>query len=283
VPVDVQSPGAAAPFAAASNSLGSPLGGNAGATSQGPMPGAGADGFKTAMQAIRAKLDQKQFAEAHLELSRLLYNSNQVPPEKKQEVLDLLDQLAGTVIYSREHLLEAPYVVRPGDTIEQIAQSYNIPWQLLANINGIRDPKSLQTGQELKVVRGPFDALVSLDGFEMTLMLAGRYAGRFAIGVGTDYTQLEGSYVVSNQTADPQYHAPDQTTVNAGDPRNPLGEFWIGLGQQPGQASPIGIHGTNDPQNLHRTGGPGSIRLSDRDIRDAFGILSIGSRVVIQR
>jgi lipoprotein-anchoring transpeptidase ErfK/SrfK len=230
-------------------------------------PGAAEDKLAVFMQAVQAKLDAGQLGEALLALSSLY---------DKPEVTELLDQLAGTVIYSRQHLLEPPYRVQPDETLEQIAQKYSVPWQLLARINGIRDPLRLEPGRELKVIRGPFDALVDLDKYEMTLVLGGRYAGRFPIGVGRDHARLEGSYVVRNKTTNPPYYGPD-VDFAANDPNNPLGEHWIDLGNQ------IGIHGTNDPQNLHRTDGRGSVCLGARDIEDVFGILSIGSRVVIRR
>ena len=107
-------------------------------------------------------------------------------------------------------------------------------------------------------------------------MLQNRYAGRFPIGVGMDHTQLEGSYVVRDKATNPTYYGPSGS-IPAGDPNNPLGQYWIDLGDQ------IGIHGTNDPGNLHRTGGQGSVCLGNPDIEDVFDILSVGSRVVIQR
>lgn len=181
------------------------------------------------------------------------------------------------MIYSRKHLLEPPYIVQPGETLDQIAQKYNVPATLLARINGIRDPYHLEPGRELKVVRGPFSALIHLEKHELTLMVQGRYAGRFAIGVGCDQPKLEGTYTVLEKTLYPAYRGPDGVTVSGGDPRNPLGKFWIGLSEN------VGVHGTIDPQNVGRDDSRGTICLGDRDIDDLFGILSIGSRVVIQR
>ncbi len=243
----------------------------------GRSPQTGAENkFAAFLQAIHLKLAEGRLAEAHLVLTAL-HDNPDVPPEEAQKVAKLLDQLAGTVIYSRQHLLEPPYRVRQGDTLERIAETYNVPGQLLARINGIRDPQRLEPGRELKVVRGPFSALIELDKYELTLMLGGRYAGRFPIGVGRDHPNLEGSYVVRDKIVNPVRYGQD-ITPGAGDPNNnPWGGFWIDLGNQ------VGIHGTDNPQNLHRIGGPGSVCLGDQDIDDIFGILSIGSRVVIRR
>ncbi|MEE8453035.1 MAG: LysM peptidoglycan-binding domain-containing protein [Thermoguttaceae bacterium] len=261
------------PYPSATEPAGAPI-----ASSHGGV----ADSFETAHRAIQAQLDQGLLTDALLELSQL-HDSGHVPQERVSDVQELLDQLAGAVIYSRQHLMEDAYTVRPGDSLEQIAALYQVPWKLLANINGISDPIHLETGRQLKVVRGPFDAQIDLTDMVLTLRVGGHYAGRFAVGVGQDQPNLEGSYVVSGQTVDPVYYGPQQTRIEAGDPNNPLGEFLISLGSEPGDAGRVAIHGTNDPRNLHHTGGQGTIRLGDRDIEDVFGILSIGSRVVIRR
>lgn len=267
----------ASSYPSATEPAGAPIG-----TQIGSLHAGAADSFEAVQRTIQTKLDQGLLAEALLELSKLVDNG-QVPQEQMSVVQELLDQLAGTVVYSRQHLMEDAYTVRPGDTLEQIATLYQVPWKLLANINGIRDPIRLEAGSQLKVVRGPFDAQIDLTDMVLTLQVGGHYAGRFAIGVGQDQPNLEGSYTVSGLTTDPAYYGPGQTRTEAGDPSNPLGEFLISLASGPGDAGQIGIHGTNDLRNLHHTGGQGTIRLGDRDIEDVFGILSIGSRVVIRR
>ena len=247
-------------------------------------PGAAQHKFHTFMQGLERQLKAGRLAEAHLALSSW-HQSTELSAQQSRQVTELLDQLAGTVVYSRRSLLQQPHTVRQGESLEQIAQTYNVPTQLLANINGIRDPQNLQPGRQLKVVSGPFDALISLGRQELTLMLKSRYAGRFPIGIGRDSQGLEGSYVVGDKTVDPTYRGPNRVTIAAGDPNNPLGKFWIGLrdGMDGQTAVRIGIHGTNDPRSVGRTEGRGSIRLADRDIRDVFGILSVGSKVTIRR
>jgi len=238
------------------------------------------------MEAVQKKLDEGKLAEAHLALSSL-YGNPDLPPDMARQITELLDQLAGTVIYSRGHYLEPAYFSQPGETLEQIAQRYNVPWQLLAKINGLLPPdapcmddsakaRPLPPGTELKVVRGPFDAIVNLEQRTLTLMLQGRYAGRFRIGLGRDVPNPEGEYTVCNKVLGPAYYGPDGVTLEPFDPRNPLGEAWIGLSER------LGIHGGADPQNLEGDT-RGTIRVSRRDLHDLYGILSVGSRVTIMR
>ncbi|HEY4761960.1 MAG TPA: LysM peptidoglycan-binding domain-containing protein [Thermoguttaceae bacterium] len=232
--------------------------------------------FAAFMDAVQKKLDEGKLSEAQLALSSL-YDNPDLPQAQARQVTELLDQLAGTVIYSRKHYLEQPYIVQPGDTLDQIAEKYNVPALLLVRINGISDPQRLEPGRELKVMRGPFDAVIHLDKHNLSLMVQGRYAGRFSIGVGCDQPRLEGTYTVREKNINPSYHGPDGTMVPGGDPRNPLGKFWIGLSDN------VGLHGTVDTQNIGRDDNRGTICLTDRDIDDLYGILSVGSRVVIQR
>lgn len=228
------------------------------------------------MQSAQRELEAGQMAAALRQLSAW-YDHPQLTPVEQQQLNQLLDQIAGTVVYSTQHLLEAPYEVQTGERLEDIGQRYDVPWQLLAKINGIDDPQSLRPGERLKVVRGPFAAVINLEKREMALMLAdGSYAGRFKIGLGVDQPPREGVFAVSDKATDPVYRGRDRA-IGPQDPNNPLGARWIGLGAD------LGIHGTNRPESIGRTDLPGSISLDPRDIEDVFDILSVGSKVTIRR
>jgi len=227
------------------------------------------------MAAVQRDLEADRLTDALRTLSRW-YDDPRLTEPQRQRVLDLVDQLAGAVIYSREHRLLAPHVVKPGETLPAIAEGYHVPWELLAKINGVQDPEQLLPGQVLKVLPGPFRAVIDLDRFELTLLLDDLYAGRFPIGVGRDHPRLEGTYEVLAKARYPQYSGP-AGTFSSGDPNNPLGDRKLDLG------SGVAIHGTNDPRNVGAVGGPGTICLGQKDVEDVYDILSIGSRVVIRR
>ncbi len=242
-----------------------------------PQSAAGGPGNAAgAIDAARRDLESGQLAAALQKLSTW-YDDSRLTPTEQQQLNQLLDQVAGTVVYSTQHLLEPPYEVHPNERLEDIAQKYSVPWELLAKINGIDDPANLRPGERLKVVRGPFSAVVSLEKRQLTLLLAdGSYAGRFNVGLGREHPPREGMFAVSDKVPNPVYHGADRA-VAAGDPSNPLGQRWIGLGSE------LGIHGTDRPENVGRTDLNGSISLSPRDVADVFDILSVGSKVVIRR
>jgi LysM repeat protein len=231
------------------------------------------------MVTVKAQLDAGRYDDALLTLSKV-YREPQVAsllaPDDFRQITDLLDQLAGTVIYSHEHFLAPAYRVQPGDTLDGIAQRCNVPSELLAKINGIRDAQQLVPGQELKIIPGPFEAVVDLSRYELTLFVHDRYAGRFSIGVGLDQPQLEGTFMVREKRLNPLYRGQDRV-FTGDDPNNPLGRRLLDLGNQ------VAIHGTDNPRSIGRTEGQGVIRLAERELCDVYDILSVGSRVTIRR
>jgi len=226
------------------------------------------DDFETFMKQVEDELRSGRLADAHLILSQR-YQTAQHTPEQTRRLEYLLDQLAGTVVYSREHLLAPPHRVAPGETLRSIADRCNVPEGLLAKINGLAPGSPLPVGQELKVVQGPFHALVSLSRHELTLVMDdGRYAGRFPIGVGADLGAQEGAFTVRDKT--------DTSAMGAGADAL-YGSRWIGLDSR------LGLHGTNAPEQIGQDMSQGCIALGQRDIEDLYDILSIGSRVLIRR
>ncbi len=240
-------------------------------------PAIGESYFQREMMAIEQQLQAGQLAEAHLALSQF-YGDPSLTPEERVWLTDTLSQLAGTVVYSQQHLLSAPYQAVAGDTLEQVAKMCEVPWQLLAKINGLPDNGPLQPGQELKIVKGPFHAIVDLQERQLVVFLKGeRYAGRFPIAVGTEHPPQPGQhYVVQDKQVNPTYYGADRVFTPE-DPQNPLGSRKIGLDQQ------LSIHGTNDPMSLDREDPRGCIRMSARDVEDLYDILTVGSEISVRR
>ncbi len=238
------------------------------ASAAGPLP---AGSFP---QAVDRLLREGKLSEALLDLTRLRYGPG-ARIEGSERIDALLNQLAGSVIYSEQSYLEPPYAIQPGDTWENLAGRFGTTPIFLARINHLNQDQPLSVGQSIKVVRGPFDGIIFLEKRELVLTVNGRYAGRFAIAVGDDASGVSGSFIVQSKTRTPTYHDGNRA-YSPGDPGNPLGDCLINLDRG------IGLHGTSSPQDLARDGGPGWFRLSNQDINDLYAILSVGSRIVIQ-
>ena len=180
------------------------------------------------------------------------------------------------IFLSAERQFSDPHIVAWGETLESIGREYELPWQYLARLNGV-EPRELQAGQSLKVVRGPFGAVVDLSAFTLTVHMHGWYVQEYRIGIGQDGRTPTGRFTVREKLENPTWYNPDGGVVEADDPENPLGEYWLGLGDH------IGIHGTTDPKSIGRAASRGCLHLGDADIREVFELLGTGSEVVIRR
>ncbi len=223
-----------------------------------------ASSLKNAFVTAERQVKEGRLREALFTLS-IFYGSPDVAAADQKKLLDLLDHLAGEVIYSTGHFLEDSHKVARGETLKQIADKHAVPVQLLANINRIENADVLLPGTELKVVTGPFRAEVNLTRSEITLFLGDLYAGRFPMTTGQNPAPAEGTYTILEKK-----QGAEMSSATEG----AYGDIWIDLGRK------MCIHGSPassaDPRN-------GCIRLSPVDARDLYGILSQGSPVAIRR
>ncbi len=214
---------------------------------------------------------EDEILQAHAELSQIYWKQ----PELRSLLTERLEVTAAEIYANPKRHFAEPYFVEYGDTLERIAEQYSVTWQYLAQLNGTT-PKTLQAGQQLKVLRGPFGAVVDLSNFELTVHAHGWYVHRYRIGTGKDNRTPTGEFTVRNKLENPTWYNPDGGQVDGDDPSNPLGEYWLGLGDH------IGIHGTIDPGSIGRAASRGCIHLADGDIEEVFNLLGVGSKVLIR-
>lgn len=224
------------------------------------------------LRKAREQRQRDEVLESHAELSSLYWKY----PEQRQLLTSDLRESARVIFLSAERQFSDPHIVAWGETLESIGREYELPWQYLARLNGV-EPRELQAGQSLKVVRGPFGAVVDLSAFTLTVHMHGWYVQEYRIGIGQDGRTPTGRFTVREKLENPTWYNPDGGVVEADDPENPLGEYWLGLGDH------IGIHGTTDPQSIGRAASRGCLHLGDADIREVFELLGTGSEVVIRR
>lgn len=233
-----------------------------------------ARGFDRAMYKAEDLIAQGEYRDALAELTRF-YDAPSLSAEDQQKLVNLLDPLAGKVIYSSEHLLEHPRVVRTGEELGTIAYEYGVPEKLLHNVNRnqVNNPRVLRPGTELKVIRGPFEAHISLGKGKLTLFVGELYAGHFPITVGRDPAPQPGTYYVKQIMQGRDYVTNDGRSIPADSPDNPYGRWWIDLGSE------MSIHGAAGNGN---SDGKGCVSLSAVDISDLAEILSRDSKVRIE-
>ena len=235
-----------------------------------------ADGaFQQAWGIAKQQVEQGDLRAGLLTLSQY-HGNDQINRDYYRQLLEILDYLAGEVIYSQKHLLEPPYQVQATDTLEMIAHQYRVPPRLLQNINGIQDPEALVPGSELKVVKGPFRANVDLSDKEVTLFVGRLYAGRFDCKVGADPYPEPGKYTVRAKQQGRSYYVGDGSIIPGNDPSNPYGHVWLDLGNQ------VCLHGSAENSEIS-TSQLGCIRMNQVDSADVYSILSAGSQVLVRR
>lgn len=210
------------------------------------------------MRYAQSLLAGGKLVEALRELSKW-YDHPALSPSDQNQLVESLGQLAGTVIYSPDPWLGPPYVVQPGDTLDSIAEQCQVPWQLLAKINGIQSPAQLNPGEHLKVIRGPFHAQLNLQEQQLALFVDGMYAGRFAVQGGRETPKPNGTYPVAKFAADNPSNSARRPYVSLG------GDLHLCVPDDAG------------------TPGVAAVRINERDMADVFDMLSERSQVTVRR
>ncbi len=202
-----------------------------------------------------------------------------------------LMELADRTIFSREVFGNDPlvetYVVQPGETLTVIARRYKVSPEIIMRINGIRDARRLRAGQRIKVPHGPFHVRIVKHDFRLDLYLQDLFVRSFKVGLGANGGTPTGTWKVKNRLKNPTYFppssSPEKRVIPADDPRNPLGEYWIGLEGISGealQAEGYGIHGTIDPDSIGRNVSLGCVRMHNDDVAFVFACVRPGESTV---
>lgn len=211
----------------------------------------------SSLQTARQLVAAGQMRQALGELSSQLHNP-ELAMLDQSTLYTWLDSLAGKVIYSGEHhLAPQPHIVQPNETLTSLAEAWQVPSQLVYNLNRerISNPFELAPGTELKKVSGPFRAELDLNKQTLTLFLGELYAGRFRC-VSLAANLPPGSWKIENKLE--SGHPAGQFLLQTNQP-----EF--SLHAQPADGSPVGCC------------------FAQGDARDLFWILSVGSEIKIIR
>jgi lipoprotein-anchoring transpeptidase ErfK/SrfK len=116
------------------------------------------------------------------------------------------------------------------------------------------------------------------------LILGHGQALRYGIGVGREGFTWTGTERISRMSEWPDWFPPTEMIqrqpylprVMAGGPGNPLGARALYLGN-----TLYRIHGTNQPSTIGQFVSSGCIRLTNEDIEDLYGRVTVGTHVVV--
>lgn len=224
-------------------------------------------------------ITQRDYIAAHKELSKIYWNK----PEWRSSIRRRIEMTARTIYFSPQPHFLRPYVVQYGDHLRKIAPAYKLSWQYLATLNEIPLDRvdRIRPNQKLKVMKGPFSAVVDLSDREITIHHYRYFVCRYRIGIGKDSRTPIGTFKVKNKVIDPEYTGLDETgtrrvRIPGGAKTNPLGSRWLDLGDG------YGIHGTIDPDSIGKAESRGCVRMLNTDVEQVYDLLTVGSEVIIQ-
>jgi len=201
---------------------------------------------------------------------------------REGQARDLLNKAADDWLFSQnifeKDKLCRRYKVVSGDLLTQIGKSYGVPYKFLMRINNIEKAESLAAGETIKVVQGPFNAVVQRNRFLMSVYLGDILVRTYRVGLGTAGRQTPtGLWRVKLKQPDPKWTDPETGKVYLpNDPDNPLGNYWIALEGLEGDAlgrTGFGIHGTIKPDEIGQATSRGCIRLYNHEIEELYDML----------
>ena len=234
---------------------------------------------------------------ARVELTRLL-DSNALSATERTQAYAGINNLASALFFSPNivpgDIASQSYVVKKGDSFARITnrEKLAIDWRFIQRINQIASEKALRADMRLKLAHGPFDGEVIKADYRFNIY-AGTGSERvmvasFPCGVGTNDSTPVGTFKVrtGSKLIDPEWSNPRTgEKFKSNDPKNPIGERWIGLqGTTPETAkfTGYGIHGTVEPQSIGKQMSMGCVRLGDAEVQVVYELIGESSTIVIR-
>ena len=133
----------------------------------------------------------------------------------------------------------------------------------------------------------PGTIVVKTNERRLYLVLRNGEAIRYPVGVGRAGKQWAGTSRVDGKYVRPAWAPPPEIkhdnprlpdVIPGGSPHNPMGAAALTL-----EGGDYAIHGTNQPGSIGRFVSYGCIRMSNQDIVDLYGRVSVGTPVVVTR
>ncbi|WP_213738608.1 L,D-transpeptidase [Bradyrhizobium sp. dw_411] len=130
----------------------------------------------------------------------------------------------------------------------------------------------------------PGTVVVDTGNTFLYLVLNGKQAMRYGIGVGREGFTWSGEQTVARKTEWPDWRPPAEMVLRqpylprfmAGGPGNPLGARAMYLGE-----TEYRIHGTNKPDTIGKRVSSGCIRLTNDDVTDLYERVKVGAKVIV--
>jgi hypothetical protein len=200
-----------------------------------------------------------------------------------------LSTLNQRLVFSPEVIAGDPfassYQIQSGESLAKLPRKLGlvVDWRFLQRINRVHDPARLQVNQRIKVIKGPFHAVVHKRAFRLDLYLGEGsdrvFVASYPVGLGEYGATPEGEFIVKTNS---KLENPAWTNPRTGehfaadDTKNPLGEYWIGLVGLSDNIRGLegyGLHGTIEKDSIGQERSMGCVRMLADDIRLMYEVL----------
>ena len=109
---------------------------------------------------------------------------------------------------------------------------------------------------------------------------SGKLVKEFKVGTGKSSTPTPlGKSKIVNKIKNRPYY---KYGIPGGDPRNPLGDRWLGLQLRGTYGTTYGIHGNNNSSSIGKNVSAGCIRMYNDDVRWLYDQVPIGTTVILE-
>jgi lipoprotein-anchoring transpeptidase ErfK/SrfK len=240
-------------------------------------------------------LDNGQYVAARMQLSNALRSGTLTEGEEAQ-ARGVLTDISDTLVFSPhidgEDQYSIEYIIRGGDTLSGIVHKMGlqVDWRFIQRINGIKQASGIRPGQNLKLVTGPFHAIIHKDTYRIDIYLGDGdeqvFVHSYRVGLGEYNSTPTGLFKVrkNSKLVNPTWINPrTREFFSADNPDNPIGERWVGLQgieERTKDLTGLGIHGTIEPQTIGTQASMGCVRMHAEDVTQIYEMLSEGISTV---
>ena len=116
--------------------------------------------------------------------------------------------------------------------------------------------------------------------YTLSVLRGDETVARYPVGLGRDGATPLGNFTIANKLRNPTWYNRGNP-VPPGDPANPLGASWMGLGSD-GQATTYGFHPTERPDAIGANTSAGCIHMRPEDAAALFALCEVGTPVEIR-
>lgn len=200
---------------------------------------------------------------AHRLLSETYWKARGVRPQ----LMSRLNLLAHRIYFSADVHYLAPYEVRFGDRLENLAAQNRVSVEYLARLNHL-ESSTLKVGQSLKVLQGPFSAVIDPDEFVMTIHSQGYFVIAVPIGFGGDQPIPVGTFRVTKSASAP-------------DGRAAASIRGLTIENLNGSVQGYRLQPTTEQNLLGAVAGRGGLRMGSREFELVYDLLTENSELII--